>query len=477
MSERKELDVLLRNDFYSYVQRVFYELGNDKFIPNWHLEVLCDALERARRGEIKRLIINVPPRSLKSIVVNVAYSTWLLGHNPKEHIVSASYSAELAEKFARDSKIVMESEWYRRIFPRTVISKNRSTPGDFNTTARGGRYTSSVDGTMTGRGGNVIIIDDPIKPSDVSSESAINKVNEWYQHTMLSRLDDPQNGTIILIMQRVHENDLTGYLLENSTDWVHIKIPQIAITDERWPVGDKVFRRAAGRPLNPTRIDAQTLTTSQQELGTYVWSAQYQQEPCPLEGGVVKESWLHYYTKEQAENIDPIKYCRIFLSWDTANKACATNAYSACCVVLMTRENNAFKYYLLEVVRGKWEMPELIRQVTTLYYKWRYKKGGGGLVKLLIEDKASGTQLIQMLSAQRDCNGYGFDVEPIKPDADKTSRLMGVSAYIENGTLQFPQEEPDWWAEFKKELLSFPGSRYKDQVDALTQCINYALQQ
>lgn len=143
----------------------------------------------------------------------------------------------------------------------------------------------------------------------------------------------------------------------------------------------------------------------------------------------------------------------------------------------MTRENNEFKYYMLEVVRGKWEMPELIRRATDIYHKWRYEKGGGGLVKLLIEDKVSGTQLIQILSAQKDCNGYGFDIEPIKPDADKTSRLMGISAYIENGTLQFPQEEQPWWDEFKKELLSFPGGRYKDQVDALTLCINYAMQQ
>ena len=463
MSERKELDVLLRNDFYSYVQRVFYELGNDNFIPNWHLEVLCDTLERVRRGEIKRLIINVPPRSLKSIIVNVAYSTWLLGHNPCERIVSASYSADLAEKFARDSKIVMESEWYRRIFPRTVISKNRSTPCDFNTTARGGRYTSSVDGTMTGRGGNIIIIDDPIKPSDAGSESALTKVNEWYKNTMLSRLDDPQNGAIILIMQRVHENDLTGYLLENADEWTHIKIPEVAITDETWAVGNTVFRRTAGRPLNPARMNAQTIDARRQELGTYVWSAQYQQEPCPAEGGIVKESWLHYYTQRQAEEIDPIKYCRIFLSWDTANKVGTTNAYSACCVILMTRENGAYKYYLLDVVRGKWEMPELIRQSMTIYHKWRYEKGGGVFVKLLIEDKASGTQLI--------------DIESIKPDADKTSRLMGVSAYIENGTLLFPQEEKPWWSEFKKELLGFPNTKHKDQVDALTQCINYAMSQ
>lgn len=250
MSECKELNVLLRHDFYSYVQRVFYELGNDNFIPNWHLEVLCDTLEQVRRGEIKRLIINVPPRSLKSIVVNVAYSTWLLGHNPKERIVSASYSSELAEKFARDSKIIMESDWYKKIFPRSTISKSRSTASDFNTTSHGGRYTSSVDGTMTGRGGNVIIIDDPIKPSDANSETALNKVNDWYKSTLLSRLDDPQNGVIILIMQRVHENDLTGYLLESSDEWTHIKMPEIAINNETWHVGNKVYRRAIGRPLN-----------------------------------------------------------------------------------------------------------------------------------------------------------------------------------------------------------------------------------
>lgn len=478
MNDKELSTALIRNDFYSFVQRVFYEVtGGQILVPNWHLEVLCDALERARRGEIKRLIINVPPRSLKSIVVNVAFPAWILAHDPREKIISASYSNELSETFAHDCKRVLMSSWFRELFPRCVIATDQTSTTDFKTQARGGRFSTSVESTFTGRGGNFIIIDDPIKASDAMSESARNKVIEWYQHTLLSRLDSQENGVIILIMQRVHEQDLTGYLLENSDGWTHIKMPQVAITDERWTVVNKTFIRSAGTILH-RRYMSQTKTQElQQNLGTYVWSAQYQQEPYPAEGGIVKESWLHYYTQGQAENIDPIKYCRIFLSWDTANKAGATNAYSACCVVLMTRENNAFKYYLLEVVRGKWEMPELIKQVMALYYKWRYEKGGGGLVKLLIEDKASGTQLIQMLSAQRDCNGYGFDVEPIKPDADKTSRLMGVSAYIENGALQFPQNEPDWWAEFKKELLSFPGSRYKDQVDALTQCINYAMQQ
>ena len=184
---------------------------------------------------------------------------------------------------------------------------------------------------------------------------------------------------------------------------------------------------------------------------------------------------MHYYTKAQGESIDPAKYCRIFLSWDTANKTGPNNAYSACCVILMTRESNMYKYYLLDVVRGKWEMPDLIRQVEKVYCYWKYEKGGQHLVRLLIEDKASGTQLIQMLMAQRDRHGYNFAIEPIKPDTDKTSRLMGASAYIENGTLRFPQEAP-WLSDFKKELLGFPNGKYKDQVDALTQCINYVTQ-
>lgn len=469
MSEQKEMDVLLRNDFCSYVQRVFYELGNDKFISNWHLEVLCDALERARRGEIKRLIINVPPRSLKSIVVNVAYSTWLLGQDPRERIVSVSYSAELADKFARNSKIIMESDWYRRIFPRTVISKNRSTPSDFNTTARGGRYTTSVDCTMTGRGGNVIIIDDPIKPTDTGSESALNKVNEWYRNTMLSRLDDQQNGMIIVIMQRVHEDDLTGYLLENSTEWTHIKIPEIAITDETWTVGSKVFHRAIGRPLNPARLPMEIIESKRLELGTYVWSAQYQQEPCPIDGGIVKESWLHYYSNQM---FDINTVARVFISWDTANKTGASNAYSAAVAVVMTYDRH---FYLVDIYRDRWDMPSLVKTAIDIYNQWKYKTDAGAKVEMLVEDAASGTQLIQYLNTTPDAGGYPFNVTPIKPNGDKVSRLIGCSALIENGTLQFPKDEKPWWADFKKELLGFPGTKYKDQVDALTQCINYAM--
>ena len=415
------------------------------------------------------------------MICSIALPAWILGHNPKAQILCVSYNDELAEKFAISCRDVMQSDWYRELFPMTRLHQSRQAVNDFATTRGGGRIATSVGGTLTGRGADWIIIDDPQKSVDATSETQRAKLNEWYGSTLYSRLNDKANGKIILVMQRLHQDDLTGRLLELGEQFNIIKLSIIATEDENWMVKNRisgkvrVITRAKGELLHTERENMDVVTSIKNSMGENAFVAQYQQDPCPPEGGIIKESWLHYYTKAQGESIDPAKYCRIFLSWDTANKTGPNNAYSACCVILMTRESNMYKYYLLDVVRGKWEMPDLIRQVEKVYCYWKYEKGGQHLVRLLIEDKASGTQLIQMLMAQRDRHGYNFAIEPIKPDTDKTSRLMGASAYIENGTLRFPQEAP-WLSDFKKELLGFPNGKYKDQVDALTQCINYVVQ-
>ena len=245
-------NALIREDFYSFVQRAYFETsGGQILIPNWHIEVLCDKLEKARKGEIKRLIINVPPRSLKSQIVNVAFTAWCLGHNPKLKIVSASYSAELAETFARDCKRIMQSEWYKQMFPKSAIANEQSSAYDFKTISRGGRFSTSVEGSLTGRGGNIIIIDDPIKTTDMTNENALNKVQEWYTGTLLSRLDDQENGVIILIMQRVHEDDLTGFLLDKEPDkWEQIVMPMIAEKDEKWKLDNITIIRHQGEALH-----------------------------------------------------------------------------------------------------------------------------------------------------------------------------------------------------------------------------------
>lgn len=471
-NENDVVDAALKTDFYSYVQRVFYEItGGETFVPNWHIEFLCYTLEQVRMGKIKRLIINVPPRSLKSKIVNVAFSTWVLGHNPKEEIISASYSSDLSDTFARDSKRVMESEWYKRIFPAARISASRSAANDFKTVSRGGRFSTSVEGTMTGRGGNLIIIDDPFKPSEARSEIALKKTNEWYQDTVSTRLNNPEDGVIIIIMQRVHENDLTGYLLEKSDKWTHVKIPQIATTDEVWETDRKIFQRKAGNSLDKDRMSIDTVLSKKKEHGTYVWASQYQQDPCSFEDGIIREEWLHYYDPLLEFKNNHNSDCRgLFISWDTANKSGDENDYSAYVVILVKNG----KLYLLEAGRGKWEAPELMKQIREIYHKWKYTEKGGYLTKMLIEDSSSGATLAPILKQETDNNGYFFNIETIKPTSDKKSRLLASSVFIENGDMLFPKGDIDWWPDFKKELLSFPGSKHDDQVDALTQCIQFA---
>lgn len=477
------INSLLRTDFKSFVTKVFGEVApGSKYINNWHIDVICDAIMDMYEGGNNRLIINMPPRYMKSLICSIALPAWILGHNPKAQILCVSYNDELADKFAISCRDVMQSDWYRELFPMTRLHQSRQAVNDFATTRGGGRIATSIGGTLTGRGADWIIIDDPQKSVDASSESGRTKLNEWYGSTLYSRLNDKATGKILLVMQRLHQDDLSGHLLDSGNQFKVIKLPVIATEDESWIVKNRisgktrVITRTKGELLHPERENMDVVMGIKNSMGEYAFVAQYQQDPCPPEGGIIKESWLKYYTMAQATEIDPIKYCRIFLSWDTANKTGEQNAYSACCVILMTRENNKYKYYLLDVIRGKWEMPELIKQVQRLYDTWKYDKGGQYLVRLLIEDMASGTQLIQMLSAQRDHRGYRFAIEPIKPNTDKVSRLIGASAYIENGTLLFPQDPQLWWPEFKKELLGFPNSKYRDQVDALTQCINHAIQ-
>src|SRR4051812_26291623 len=202
-----EYSALLRRNLYAFIARTFYELNRDtEFSPNWHIEVIAAELEACWRGETKRLVINVPPRSLKSHSASVAFPAWLLGHNPSAQIICASYGQDLSNKLALDCRSLMTSEWYRNLF-RTRLSGQRQAVAEFLTGAQGSRLATSVGGVLTGRGGDIIIIDDPLKPDEALSETQRNAVNEWYQHTLYSRLNNKSTGCIIIIMQRLHEDD------------------------------------------------------------------------------------------------------------------------------------------------------------------------------------------------------------------------------------------------------------------------------
>lgn len=475
---KETFNALLRNDFKLFVMKVFNEVSAGvEYMDNWHIDIICDELMNMRDGTHYRSIINIPPRYLKSIICSVAWPAYLLGKDPTTNIICVSYSGELAEKFAHDCRNVMLSDWYRELFPLTRLHKSRHAVNDFETTRGGGRQAASIGGVLTGRGGDWIIIDDPLKPMDAMSDTQREKVNEWYGSTLYSRLNDKSTGRIILIMQRLHQNDLTGYLLETDAKFHHVKLPIIATEEERWFFKNRITRegniiiRNKGDLLHPGRDTVEVIKDLQDSLGEYGFAGQYQQEPCPLEGGIIKESWLQYYDETTSTIAEPKQ---LFISWDTANKTGENNAYSACCVILMTKD---YKFYLVEVIRGRWETPELFDKIREVYNKWKYDKNAGNYVKLLIEDKASGEYLIPMINRAFDQCGYQFNAVAVKPSMDKISRLQAISVLIEKGNVLFPKMGDSWWADFIKELLSFPGSKHKDQVDALSQCINFANQE
>jgi hypothetical protein len=231
-SEARLLAALLRNDFRAFVHKVFATLSpGQAYVPAWHVEAIAWRLERVRCGENRRLIINMPPRSLKSIAASVAFPAFVLGHDPSRRIICVSYSGDLAKKHASDFRAVLEARWYRSAFPSTRIGPFKNSETEIELTARGFRLATSIGGTLTGRGGEIILIDDPLKPDDALSETKRSAANQWFTK-LLSRLDDKRTGAIVVVMQRVHIDDLTGFLLSQSDEWDVLSLPAIAYFDD-----------------------------------------------------------------------------------------------------------------------------------------------------------------------------------------------------------------------------------------------------
>jgi hypothetical protein len=303
--------------------------------------------ELVRLGKLRRLLVNVPPRSLKSIVYSVALPSFIFGHDPSKRLIVVSYGTELSIKHAIDFRAIMSSSWYRRVFPETRISAAKNTETEVITTAGGYRLATSIDGTLTGRGGDIIIIDDPLKPHDALSESRREKVNQWYFNTLLSRLDDKQTGAVVVVMQRLHMDDLSGALLRDSEAWTHSKLQAIAEVDEQILIGSRRFyQHQAGDVLHPEREPMSVLESIRAQLGSDTFTAQYQQAPVPPGGAMIKRAWVRRY-----EQLPSSRGRLIIQSWDTANKEGGQNDWSVCTTWLV-HEN---RYYLADVLRGRFD--------------------------------------------------------------------------------------------------------------------------
>jgi predicted phage terminase large subunit-like protein len=450
--DRERMDILLRHDFAAFIRRVVEDIApGEVYQHNWHIDAMAWHLQTCVTGGVTRLIVTVPPRYLKSTCATIALTAWILGHDPSARIICISYSLDLAARHARDCRRIMESEWYRRIFPGTRLSRDKNTELEFTTTAQGYRYSTSIGGTLTGRGGNYIIIDDSLKADEAMSEVSRTGVNETYDRTIYSRLDDKHNDRIIIVQQRLHVDDLVGHVLQRGR-WAHLNLPAIADTEQVIPIGrGRVYVRKIGEVLHPARESRETLAAIKMALGSYDYYAQYQQCPVPPEGAILQREWFQIYD----EPLGRRRGERIFQSWDTALTDGKSSDYSVCITFLV----RGVDYYILNVLREKLNYPDLRRRIYRNWLDW-------GAEPPIIEDKGSGISLIQDLRGD-DFPGFPKAIA-FKPEGDKLSRMHAQSAKIEAGHVHVPRHA-DWLDDFFIEIMQFPRGRHDEQVDALSQ--------
>ena len=381
-SDTQVLRALLRTDLVAFVQKVFYTVSpGDTYRHNWHIEAICHQLMDCLSGANTRLVVTQPPRSLKSICTSVAFIAWALGRDPEKKFICVSYSQDLAVALARQFRTVVTSDWYRDLFPRMRLDKISND--EITTTLGGGRLATSIGGTLTGRGADIIIIDDPLKAEDALSDPARKTVIDWYTSTLVTRLNDKNKGAIVVVMQRLHEGDLAGHVLAEEGYWRHLTLSAIATEDEIVRIGphpNDIHRRAEGDLLHPERETVQTLDRIKAEIGSLMFSAQYQQKPIPAEGNIVRRDWLQWYPSP----LEPGPGVQIVQSWDVAATTSESSDYSVCTTWAIVRK----KFYLLDVWRGRLETPDLRRKVFSLQ-----KDYGAGTV--LIEKAGLGTPFYQ----------------------------------------------------------------------------------
>ena len=451
-----EMAALLRQDLSSFIARAFQELNpQTEYLHNWHVDLIASKLTEVAEGKIKRLIINIPPRNLKSICASVAFPAWLLGHYPSKKVICASYAQDLATKHALDCRQLMLSPWYMEIFPHTKLSAARTAINDFKTTQNGGRMAVSTGGGITGRGADILIIDDPLKPDEATSDVTRNNVNDWFDSTAYTRLDSKKDGAIIIIMQRLHLDDLVGYVKQKG-GWDIVNLPAIAEEAEDYSfntlAGMKHVSRQPDSPLHGARESLETLAMIKANMAEYQFYGQYQQAPVPIGGGMIKTDWLQRYTEQTL----PETFDLIVQSWDTASKVNNFSDYSVGITLGVKNKN----IYVLDVKRARLDFPGLRKAAIATYQQYHPHT-------ILIEDASSGTQLVQDLK-ELDI----YCVKPIKPEGDKKTRLFAQASVFEAGKIYVP-EQSSWLDNFIHELTSFPSAKFDDQVDAMSQGLSY----
>jgi len=438
-----------------------YVLASDPtYLAGWVHEAICAKLEQfsadVRAERSPRLMLTMPPRHGKSFIASERFPVWHLGRAPHHRVVIASYGQELANTASRRARSLASQAMTRRTFPRLRVDGARRAMNDWETTAGGSMRAVGLGAGITGHGGHVIIIDDPIKGAEAAASPAIRaKVWDWYTSDLYTRRM-PGAG-ILVIQTRWHDDDLAGRLLRAidqdpmADRWEVINFPAIAEDDEP--------RRRRGEALHEARFPLDELVKTRGTVGPRTWASLYQQRPVPDGGAIFRREWFRYYREIPARD----KRSRLIQSWDTAQKAAQHNDFSVCTTWLEVEQ----LLYLLDVYRARLTYPQLRHQVVAQADKWRDLDLGPDAV--LIEDKGSGTDLLNDLKADRT---FRYSLIPIEPIGDKVLRADREAPAFEAGRVYLP-ERHSGLAELEHELVTFPAAAHDDQVDSVTQALRY----
>lgn len=428
-----------QNKFMPFVHHVY-----DNFIEGRHHRIIAEKLEKIATGELKRLIVNMPPRHSKSEFASYLMPAWFLGRNPKLKIIQATHNTELAVRFGRKVRDLIETEAYYEIFPETKLKADDKAAGRWGTEAGGEYFAAGVGAAVTGRGADLFIIDDPHSEQDALSEGAFDNAYEWYTSGPRQRLQP--GGAIILVMTRWGTKDLTGKLMKAqandmmSDEWEVVEFPAIMPSD---------------KPLWPEFWNKDDLLKVKAALPVAKWNAQWQQQPTATEGAIVKREWWQTWEKE---DVPPVKY--IMQSYDTAFSKKETADYSAITTwgVFQPEEGGADHIILLDAQRGRYNFPELKEVALEEYDYWEPDM-------VIIEAKATGTPLTDEL---RRTGIPVLNYTPAK-GRDKVTRMHTVAPIFEAGMVWAPEKK--FADEVIEECAAFPNGDHDDFVDSMTMAL------
>ncbi len=452
---RAERLALVRRDFATFVKLVFKELNpRTPLVWDPYLDVVCANLGAVVLGGTRRMALALPPRHLKSECGTIALSAFFLGHFPDKTVMAVSYGRDLALTLARKTRKVMQSAWYKEAFP-TRLENPRGAVDMMRTVQGGLRQATSIEGAATGFGSDLMIFDDPQKAADVASEALRTSANNAFAETFLSRQNSPDDFRVVIIQQRLHEDDFLGHVTKKGKNWSILSLSAIAEQDEEhrysnWAGEEMVWRRQPEDLLHPGRFSSDKLEEFRLDVGEAVWAAQYQQRPAPAGGGIVKIGWFLTYKDR------PVRCDRVVQSWDTASKTGLRNDFSVC----VTFGQVGDQIFVLDVYRERLEYHDLKAKVVSMQAAFRADV-------VVIEDAGVGTALLQELT-----KAQFFQTHPVKPHRSKQVRMEGLTGHLAAGKVLVP-EQAVWVPDFLYEAEVFPNGRFDDQVDAFSQGLEY----